>query len=83
MAYDIAKNSFEAEQKPIMQPNLNALTKFDNSMSPSSLALFSDQLAMSNLTSGGDTMTFLPLMLQGKTAYFIDQLRSAITWGEM
>jgi hypothetical protein len=38
---------------------------------------------MSNIKDDSNKMKFLPLMLQGKTSYYSDQLRACATWNEM
>ena len=80
----MTRESFEEERKPIITPNLNALTKFDNSIAPAAyLQLFEDQLAMGNVNNDKERMKFLPMLLEGKTTYFVEQLRQCSTWGEM
>ncbi len=69
----MTRESFEEENKPIITPNLNALTKFDNSIAPAAfLQLFEDQLAMGNVTSDQEKIRFLPMLLEGKTTYFVE-----------
>ena len=38
---------------------------------------------MSNVTGEQEKMRFLPMLLDGKTTYFVEQLRQCGTWNEM
>ena len=67
---------FEEQKRPTITANLNALTKFENTIAPTAyLNLLEDQLAMSNMTAESEKIKVLPMMLAGKTSYFADQLR--------
>lgn len=61
---------------PTITANLNALTKFENTIAPTAyLNLLEDQLAMSNMTVENKKGEVLPMMLAGKAIYFADKLR--------
>lgn len=38
---------------------------------------------MGNISDDKEKMKFLPMLLEGKTTYFVEQLRQCSTWGEM
>ena len=88
LAYDLIKTSFEEERRKQenarMAPSLNQFTKFDASMAPETyLQIFEDELSLCNLQDESHKMKYLPLLMTGKAAYIIDQLRECHNWYSM
>lgn len=81
LAEVVVRRSFEDILTNKASPDLTQFSKFEQQISPDSyLQTLDGEFTLKGITQDSDKMKYLPLLIRGKAAYFVDTLRGATNW---